>query len=1588
MEMTWALSSGAGPGAVMEWEATGGAVLTGAPVLALCLYDRRAFPPEVLRKALHTHPRVMIDGQPCRNFYYEPPDLLQQHNGENQKRMVDWMLAQLHGAKAAEGQYAQLARHHTSRAEAWSTKRRLSEILESITDAFFALDSLWRFTYVNAKAEELVGRSRQELLGKNVWELFPEAKGTRFFQECHRSMAEQTSIHMEEYYALRDAWFEIHAYPSKEGLSVYFQNITQRKKMESALRQSEEKYRSLVEICPDVVYSLNPDGTIASLSTAFERFTGWPLGEWLGRPFKALVHPEDLPLAMQMFQRVMSGETPPPYELRIRGSSGEYLVGEFRSAPRWANGKVVAKVGVVRDVTQRKELEQGLLLYKQTIANSSEAIAILDLQGRYLEQNQAHSALIGYSNEELQGKTPAVHLGEEAFAAIAQTLGKEGHFHGEVVSRSKDGTCRYIELSAFAVHKASGAPVCYVGIKRDVTERKRMETALRLLAQARTLLESSLDYPTTLDRIARLAVPSLADWCTVHLVDRSRRLYGLVVAHQDPQKEAWGRGIWERYPTNPWGAQGVARVVRTGEPVLYPEITDEMVQLSSQDEEHLRLLRQVGFRSAMVVPLKARGHVLGAMTFISAESGRRYTQEDLALAQELATACAFAVDNARLHQVLRQREVEFKTLVENSPDIIARFDRNLRFIYMNPAVETAMGRPVEAFIGKTHYELGVSEEVAQRWHQSLRQVFETGQESIIEYQVQTPEGPRIFQARRVPEFAPDGSVQSVLSVSRDITDRVLAEEAAKASGRKQAVVAELGQMALAGAELPRLMDEAVRRVAETLGVEFCKVLELLPDGTTFLLKAGVGWKEGLVGKATLEATPGSLLEYALLSGGGPVVMEDLVKERRFSIPALFLEHGIVSGISGVMIHGLDRPYGVMGAHTSKKRRFTQDDVHFLQAVANVVATAVGRKQAERRLAVQYAVSHVLAAAATLEGAAPGLLRTIGENLEWDVGALWFVDQGSHYLQCIATWQVPSVKATSFRLLTKRSRFRKSVGLPGMVWDKGEPVWFSDIATESWRFPRLKAAAKAGLRAAFIFPIVGARGTLGALELFSRRVQTPDQDLLTTAASLGRQIGQFIERKQAEEQVRYQARLLDMVEQAVIATDMEGRVLYWNAFAEKLYGWKAKEVLGKPAAVLGVSSPSRAQAEEIRSRLLKGESWAGESIVSRRDGTTFLATVTNSPVYDEAGRLIGIVQVSFDITEHKRIEEALSDSEQRYRSLFETATDVIFVVTKEGTILDVNPAVLEVLGYSREEMIGTNIVRLYVDPKDRARLTQEVEEKGVVRQIEVKFKRKDGTTIDCLISSTVKRASDGSVIGYQGIVPDITERKRAQERENKARLQFLNALAHEVRNPLTPMLSSAGMLKELLGTDQETVQGKLLNNMISGAEILKARVDDFLDVVAFQAGTFKLDMSVLDPRQALEEICDFMRPEATRKQQPLLLELPRKLPTIMADRRRFRQVVENLLLNAMKFSPEGRPITVRAKSQGKWVVFEVEDRGEGISAEEQKRLFQPYFRTEHDRQRFHGLGIGLALSKQIVEAHGGRIWVKSQVGQGSVLVQYI
>lgn len=251
----------------------------------------------------------------------------------------------------------------------------------------------------------------------------------------------------------------------------------------------------------------------------------------------------------------------------------------------------------------------------------------------------------------------------------ARTLSTGEAVDGEEIEIERaDGSRATIRASSAPIHDGEGNVVAVVATCYDVTGQRRQEVGRRFLNEASDLLAGTLDYEATLRNVARLAIPELADWCTIEVLREDGGIDRLAVEHLRPEKSRLARGLTRRYPSDPNGGVGVARVLRTGVAELIPHVTDDLLASLAQDDDHLRLLRSAGMKSAMVAPLRARGRPLGAIVFVTAESGRHYTPADLELAKELALRAALAIDNARLYhdaQAANRAKSDFLAVVSH-----------------------------------------------------------------------------------------------------------------------------------------------------------------------------------------------------------------------------------------------------------------------------------------------------------------------------------------------------------------------------------------------------------------------------------------------------------------------------------------------------------------------------------------------------------------------------------------------------------------------------------------------------------------------------------------------------------------------------------------------------------------------------------------------------------------------------------------------------------------------------------------------------------------------------------------------------------
>jgi PAS domain S-box-containing protein len=546
------------------------------------------------------------------------------------------------------------------------------------------------------------------------------------------------------------------------------------------------------------------------------------------------------------------------------------------------------------------------------------------------------------------------------------------------------------------------------------------------------------------------------------------------------------------------------------------------------------------------------------------------------------------------------------------------------------------------------------------------------------------------------------------------------------------------------------------------------------------------------------------------------------------------------------------------------------------------------------------------------------------------------------------------------------------------------------------------------------------------------------------------------RRRNEESLSFQARLLDTVEQAVIATDPAGTITYWNRYAERLYGWSAAEATGRNILEVTPAETDAAQAAEIMSRLMAGEAWSGEFNVRRRDGTSFPAMVTDTPIHDEGGSLTGVVGISADISERKRAESALHEAERRALSEYETllhrlthlaeslgtARDhlTIFRDLRDFAVVSV-PCIgifislydeardMRVAKYGWGDGVEVDVSQLppmpvtTEGPNSRAVRTRQViitndywakKQQGqgqfgvlvgpdnglrpqsslvvpmatmgrIVGTVEVQSYKNHAYREEHV--TAIKMAANLAAVAIENmrLLQFETRAREAAEEASRLKDEFLATLSHELRTPLTAVLGWASMLRDSR-LDEKTFK-TAVEIIERNARTQQQIVDDILDVSRIITGQLRFDAEPTDLRDVIEAALDTVRHAATAKSISLRAEFEPGTGPVMGDPRRLQQVVWNLLLNAVKFTPIGGEVRVSLSHAARHARIIVNDTGAGIRPNFLPFVFDRFRQGDQSTTRVYGgLGLGLAIVRHMVELHGGTVKAESEgEGHGSTFM---
>ena len=482
----------------------------------------------------------------------------------------------------------------------------------------------------------------------------------------------------------RDRWVRAFIYPVKDDVGhigevvLIHEDITNSKRAEEALQESEERFRVMANTAPVMIWMSGLDKLCYYFNKGWLDFTGRTLEQEMGNGWGEGVHPEDFQRFLDTYNTAFDARQEFQMEYRLRRFDGEYRWILDTGIPRFTpDGSFVGYISSGIDITERKQSEEEIAKLNQNLqrllTESQTLLEVIPIGIGIAEDPECKSIRVNPAFAQQLGISPEVNASlsapedekpsnfkiyrdgrelapEELPMQYCAAMGVEV-LDMEVDVVHEDGKIVKLLEYAAPLFDEDGKTRGCIGAFLDITERKRVEETLRFLAEASTRLGASLDYETTLDSLARLAVTSLADLCVVDIVEEDGTIRRVAVAHVDPAMEELARELLQCNPPDADRSHPVMKVLRTGKPELVGEVSDSLLVSVTGNVEHLHIVRELGYKSFITVPLLTRERTLGTISLVLTKSGRRYNSTDLALAEELARRAALAIDNARLYRV-------------------------------------------------------------------------------------------------------------------------------------------------------------------------------------------------------------------------------------------------------------------------------------------------------------------------------------------------------------------------------------------------------------------------------------------------------------------------------------------------------------------------------------------------------------------------------------------------------------------------------------------------------------------------------------------------------------------------------------------------------------------------------------------------------------------------------------------------------------------------------------------------------------------------------------------------------------------------
>jgi PAS domain S-box-containing protein len=1425
-------------------------------------------------------------------------------------------------------------------------------------------------------------------------------------------------------------------------------DITDRVAAEEELKRREEHFRRLTENAHDMVAVTTAEGRIRYVSPSAERILGYTPEEMLGMTAADLVHPDDLAAAARNMAEVVANPGVLQTSLiRHRHKNGSWRVLEVLGRTL---SSTIAEEGIVvnsRDVTDRVAAEEELKKreehFRRLIENSHDLVVVVDETNTVRYTSPSAERILGYTPAEWLGQPGGMITHpddlEMGLARLAEVTAHPGTtVTAEFRVQHKDGSWRTMEVYSRTLDPTSVADGIVVNA-RDITERKLFEEALQEReTRFRRLTENSSDLVQIIYPDSRMGytgpsvvhllgytpeeVAGLSNMDFIHPDDHQavsetiRTIFSSPgtshsvryrVRHKDgrwrvfeaigrtvlPDSAAEGlvcnaRDVTDRHEAEEAMRQSEARyrslIENAHDIVTILDVEGIVLYQSPQIEAELgytpeEMLGRNAFDFVhpddLAVPAEAWQRVLespnatfrslhrfrhkdGSWRYIEA-TGRTLVPGSLEHGLVFNTRDVTAQREAE--QALRDSEEHFRRLTENAHDLVAVSDLDGRLRYVSPSVERILGYSPDEMLRIETAEITHPDDLATIADAYARHAAEPGAVNRSLLRLRHRDGGWRMLESISRRLSPDRVEDGIVVNARDITERVEAERALQEREEWFRSLIENAHdlvMVIDSDAGIRYVSPSVERI---LG--FSQKELIGTPGFDLVHPDDIAHGRQNLGR-TVEA-PGTVTvtEVRLRHrDGGYRLVESVAR----TLSSDATDAGIVINVRDITEH----------RHFEQALRDSEE--HFRRLIENAYDMVLVMDTTGAITYASPSAQRVLEALRDSEAR----YRSLIENAH-DIVTL--LDLEGHI-----TYQSPQVQSVL--------GYDPSEMIGENVFDFVHP---DDIAEPRAAWEKIREAPSTTFTSEHRFR--HRNGSWRYLEAFGRLLvpNAPEQGLVLNTRDV-------TDRREAEavlqEREEHFRQLIETSHDLVQTLDQQGRIVYTGPSVERLLGYTPEEITGSGAPeFIHPDDQPRVKGEIIRALSNPGEIIQVEyRVLHKNGGWRWFEAIGRTLSPDTAEK--GMVANARDITERREAEQALQEREEHFRRLIENSGDMVQLLDSTGRIIYTGPSVLRLLGYTPEEIEGTEALS-YIHPDDlektSAALQTMLGSPDEVLTAEYRVLHKEGhyRLFEAFASSLITPDGGRCVVVN---ARDVTERRLAEdglatakqeaeharetaERANRAKSEFLSRMSHELRTPMNSILGFAQLLDRApLAQEQKKGVGYILK---AGRHLLQL-INEVLEIARIEAGRSSFSLEPVRLGTALQEAVALVRPLAAQWRVDLDDgPWPGGDVFVQADRQRLTQVLLNVLANAIKYNRPGGRVQVScdriADGDTETIAIRVRDTGRGIAEEQRDQLFTPFSRLGAEQSEVEGTGLGLALSQRLTEAMGGSLTLESTGSEGSV-----